>query len=339
MMHNFLQQHNVADRPLNILTVTAHERYQTCMCATGHNFYSINQDGLKRWLKTFAVIPKNYHELEDSVDLQSALATIPPYLNIDLVLSHHKFGSFQILSQLARVLNVPLISLEHTLPPVFFIDGVRQGWTTEKILNLRSMVGEANVFISEFSKYGWLYEDNDNVHVIEHGIDTELFSPDSRKRENKCLSVVNDWINRDVFCGYKLWEKIILGFPYKVLGTTPGLSEPAKNEKELSEAYKSYSIFVNTSQISPIPTSLLEAMSSGMCPISSATCLIPNIIENGVNGFISNDPEELKSYIKMCLEDTALATRIGQNARQTIIDRFPLSRFVEDWNKLFRSLT
>lgn len=338
-VNNYLQQFNVADRPLNILTVTAHERYQTGLAATGHNFYAINQPGLKKWFKTFAKMPPNHIELCDSTDLKSALESIPPYLNIDLVLSHHKFGSYQILRQISEVFGVSMISLEHTLPLMFEQNGQKFGWSTDQLLQMREMRGDVDVFISDYNKYGWLFEDGPTTLVIEHGIDTNLFFSDTRERKTEVLSVVNDFINRDVFCGYKLWEKIVSGLPHRVLGTTPGLSEPAKNEGALAEAYRDHRVFLNTSQISPIPSVVLEAMASEMAVISSATCLIPTIIENGVNGFLSNDPEELHYYVDLCQKDQALSERLGHAARQTILERFSMNRFVKDWDNLFRSLT
>ena len=37
-------------------------------------------------------------------------------LNIDFILSQSKFGQFQVASKIQGVLDVPILSLEHTLP-------------------------------------------------------------------------------------------------------------------------------------------------------------------------------------------------------------------------------
>ena len=63
--------------------------------------------------------------------------------------------------------------------------------------------------------------------------------------------------------------------------------------------------------------------------------MIPSIIENGVNGFISNDEKELRSYILLLQKDKELREKIGNNARQTILEKFTENRFIEEWNSIF----
>ena len=55
---------------------------------------------------------------------------------------------------------------------------------------------------------------------------------------------------------------------------------------------------------------------------------IPEIIEHGVNGFISNDEEELKQHLVELLNDEDLAKSLGKEARKTIVDKFSQEKFV-----------
>ena len=100
-------------------------------------------------------------------------------------------------------------------------------------------------------------------------------------------------LNRDYECGFKLWKQITENLPTKVVGDTPSLSAPAKNTEELVDFYNRSSIFLNTSIHSPIPTTLLEAMSCGCCVVTTSNEMISKVINNGENGFISNNKEEL----------------------------------------------
>ena len=322
------------DRKINILTAPTHERYETNLSKCNVNFFAIRHKSVKDWDESFSKKPDNYHLLPVSNSFEDIVASIPDEVDIDLILSQNKFGQYQLLKRLSNLLQCPLISLEHTLPLTFYKGNESYGWPTGQLNELRNMNGDVNVFISEMSKNTWLYDYSPNNVVIEHGVDTELFSPKGVKKK-VCLSVVNDWINRDIFCGYKVWCELIEGFPAKVLGKTEGLSKVAKTIDELVQAYQESLIFVNTSQISPIPSSLLEAMSCGCAPVSTATCMIPEIIENGVNGFCSNDVEYLKGCLSFLLKNPDKAIEMGERARQTVIDRFPLDRFVKNWERLF----
>ena len=73
-------------------------------------------------------------------------------------------------------------------------------------------------------------------------------------------------------------------------------------------------------------------MSCGCAIVTTATCMIPEIVENGVNGFISNDIDELKEYLVMLLNDEDLAEKMGKAARKTIVDRFSVERFASKWD-------
>ena len=43
----------------SILTFDTHERYQTQMCKTGHDFYAFRYDGCKEWDDIYAPKPEN----------------------------------------------------------------------------------------------------------------------------------------------------------------------------------------------------------------------------------------------------------------------------------------
>ena len=243
-------------------------------------------------------------------------------------MSQNKFGQFQVAKELATKFHLPLVSLEHTLP--------MPAWGESMRYQLREMRGHINIFISEYSINDWGWKTEEDTEVITHGIDTELFCPSEEDRSDEILSVVNDWINRDWCCGFSIWQDVIKGLPHKVVGDTPGLSKPAASTEELVATYQNSRIFLNTSTISPVPTALMEAMSCGCAVVSTATCMIPEIIENGVNGFISNDHEELKQYLVDLLNDEGLAKEIGNNARKTITEKYSASKFVDRWNEILK---
>ena len=312
------------EEKLNILTFPTHERYESMLAKTGHTFYAYRAEGIKDWNETYAKLPSNYILLDPAL----GESQIPDYVDFDLVLSQNKFGQFQVAKELATKFHLPLVSLEHTLP--------MPAWGESMRYQLREMRGHINIFISEYSINDWGWKTEEDTEVITHGIDTELFCPSEEDRSDEILSVVNDWINRDWCCGFSIWQDVIKGLPHKVVGDTPGLSKPAASTEELVATYQNSRIFLNTSTISPVPTALMEAMSCGCAVVSTATCMIPEIIENGVNGFISNDHEELKQYLVDLLNDEGLAKEIGNNARKTITEKYSASKFVDRWNEILK---
>jgi len=59
------------------------------------------------------------------------------------------------------------------------------------------------------------------------------------------------------------------------------------------------------------------------------------VIEQGVHGYLSCDPQALVGHMRALLDDPALARRLGASARELARERFGLERFVRDWNAAF----
>lgn len=309
---------------LNILTFVTHERYEPNLCKTGHNFWSWQGGGIRQWNTKYAPIPENYHILDGTL----AQRQLPLWLDLDLIIAQNPFEHLSIAKSIAHQLDIPVISIWHTLPaPGFDFNQLRA--------NAEMLSDCLHVFISDFNKKEWQFAANSGT-VIRHGVNTDFWSP-SGERKPHALSVVNDWINRDWCCGFSQWKAGIMDqeVPHKVMGDTPGLSKPSESLEELRGAFQEAQVFVNTSTVSPIPMSLLEAMSCGCGVVSANTCMIPEIISHGFNGYLvePDDVEGLTRYTKELLEDKAKAKRFGHNARNTITERFGISRFVTEWNK------
>jgi len=304
---------------LNILTFPTHERYETQLCKTGHNFYAFNANDLKDWDESYAPLPENYHVLPKDSIYQG--------IKYDLILSQSKFGQFQMSELINKRLDVPLVSLEHTLPTSIL--------NPEWVAQIRGMSGDINVFISEFSRDIWDIKTSPHTEVVHHSVDSELFKPSDAAQVPHVLSVVNDFANRDYCCNYSGWQRITSGLEVKLVGANEGLSEPASSLEELVKEYNKAQVFLNTSTVSPIPTSLLEAMACGCAVVTTATCMIPEIIKHGENGMMSNDEDELREYIEQLLSDDELRNRLGKAARETILSNFAEDDFIDRWNKIF----
>jgi hypothetical protein len=306
----------------NILTFPTHERYEEGLARTGHNFYAWRGEGIKEWKDTYAPRPSNYFLLDKNLGDRQ----IPLDLDLDFILCQNKFGQYPVADRLSRDLHLPLLCLEHTLPMA--------DWQN-RLHMFKTMRGDVNVFISEYSREQWEWKEDEAI-VIHHGIDTKVFCPNEEEsKDTHVLSIVNDFANRDWCCGFSLWNQVVQGLPYKILGDTPGLSKPASSIAELVKAYRSCTVFLNTSLISPVPTVLLEAMACGCAVVSTNTCMIPSIIKHGCNGLLGSDERELRQYTEELLEDKDLALTLGKAARETICSKFDMDSFISSWQNTF----
>jgi trehalose synthase len=80
-----------------------------------------------------------------------------------------------------------------------------------------------------------------------------------------------------------------------------------------------------------------EAMWKGAAVIGGNTGGIRHQIEDGVNGFLVSSIEEAANRIVQLLKDEDLRDRLGQKARETVRQRFLLTRLLEQYLDLFNS--
>ena len=62
------------------------------------------------------------------------------------------------------------------------------------------------------------------------------------------------------------------------------------------------------------------------------------MIQDGVNGYISTDPDVLVDRMKALIADPELAHALGQRARETARQRFGLARFRAEWDGALRAV-
>ena len=80
-----------------------------------------------------------------------------------------------------------------------------------------------------------------------------------------------------------------------------------------------------------------EAMWKGTPVIGSKVGGIGYQIEDGVNGFLVSSIEEAAARIVQLVKDKKLRKQMGQQGKQTVQERFLLSRLLEDYLDLFNS--
>lgn len=76
--------------------------------------------------------------------------------------------------------------------------------------------------------------------------------------------------------------------------------------------------------------SLLEAMSTGLPVVGSATPPVQEVVRHGETGLLVDffSPTSLSEAVNNLLDDPTLAAKLGQQARQLVLDRFSLQHCV-----------
>jgi glycosyltransferase involved in cell wall biosynthesis len=189
-----------------------------------------------------------------------------------------------------------------------------------------------------------------NVHVIPAGVDEAKFMPVINKKNVRELLMIDD-IPTILFVGIPLKRKGLQflidaaeiishnrTFNLIVVGIDPeygkyiqdvrskGLDEYIRfagkvGYEQLLLYYQASDIYCLPSTHEGLPQSLLESMCVGIPSIASSVGGIPDLIKDGVNGFLiePGDVDQLVKKISCLLDNPEYCKKIGEEGRRTIL--------------------
>jgi len=108
--------------------------------------------------------------------------------------------------------------------------------------------------------------------------------------------------------------------------------------RDIPDLLRCSDVLVLCSEIESAPISLLEGMSSGLPVVATEVGGIPEIVDDGRNGFLvsPNSPEELAEKILELNSDRELRLRMGAAARRTVLERFTADKVVPQYEEIYR---
>jgi Glycosyl transferases group 1/Glycosyltransferase Family 4 len=113
------------------------------------------------------------------------------------------------------------------------------------------------------------------------------------------------------------------------------LAVSANLEADLRDA----GLFVYTTYSEGLGSAALLAMSAGVPVIASKIGGLPEIVRHGETGLlVDNDPAEIAAAIRRLRDDPALARRMGDAGRQSVIDGFTADSMVRRTMEVYRQV-
>ena len=110
-----------------------------------------------------------------------------------------------------------------------------------------------------------------------------------------------------------------------------------RDQDELSKMYRALDFYWVTARVEGGPVTLLEAMSSEVCCLTTAVGLAREIVVDGKNAVLLpfNDAEAFAARTAVLAADSAERRRLGRNARQTILERMHVGLTVKAVAKVY----
>jgi glycosyltransferase involved in cell wall biosynthesis len=108
---------------------------------------------------------------------------------------------------------------------------------------------------------------------------------------------------------------------------------------EVPEWLNKADVFLNTTNIDNTPVSLLEAMASGLCVVSTNVGGVPYVVDHETNGLLvpPKDPEAMANAVRRVLADPVLSERMSSSGRQKA-ETIDWSAIVVEWDSLLTTI-
>jgi hypothetical protein len=301
---------------LRILIWHIHGSYLDAITSVEHDWYLPVQPGSyggRRWSS-----PEWVHDVPAERVCE---------LDLDLVIfqtpKNYLEDQYEILSPEQR--RLPRIYLEHNTPKPSAYDS-------------HHPVDDPHVLLVHVTHFNRLMWDNGRTPtaVIEHSvaIDRSIRYTGTIERG---ITVVNGMQYRPRIAGYDIFLKAREAVPLDACGIDTELFGGLGDipYRYLHRRMAEYRFLFSPMRYTSLPLAVVEAMTIGMPVVALATTEVPTVIEDGKNGYVSCDLDDLTEKMRFLLSHPEEARRVGDRARTTAESRFGMERFVREWNMAF----
>ena len=261
--------------------------------------------------------------------------------------SHYAANASEYAMLVSMLLNIPFTFTCHgwwdifTYPPKDFRE--------------RAQIAKKVITVSQYNKNYLIQKYKippNKIEVIHCGIDTDFFKPGKNEnKENIILTVAR--LHPVKGLEYAIKACALLkqkGYKFKYLIVGEGSERPklenlirnlklennvflegARTKEEVIKYYQKAKIFILPSITEGLPVSLMEAMACELPVIATKVCGVPELVEDGINGYLTppKDVQQLAQKMEILLNNPELCRRFGKQGRKKVEVEFNLKKEVK----------
>lgn len=96
-----------------------------------------------------------------------------------------------------------------------------------------------------------------------------------------------------------------------------------------------YDIFINTTNVDNVPISVIEALATGLCVVSTDVGGLPYLLQDGVDALLvpKDDPQAMAAAVNRIINDPELAAHLSRNGRAKA-ESFDWAQVMPRWRRL-----
>jgi glycosyltransferase involved in cell wall biosynthesis len=111
-------------------------------------------------------------------------------------------------------------------------------------------------------------------------------------------------------------------------------------QEDVAGYYRLFDAFLLPSVTEGTPVSAIEALASGTPVVANRVGGVPDVVRDGLDGFLvePGDVDAAAARLATLAGDPALRARLGETGRARVLERYSVTRLVDDVDRLYRSL-
>lgn len=282
----------------------------------------------------------------------------------DIIHAHFATESATLAMELSKILDKPFTFTVHAYD-IFKKKNIEDELLPEKLAYADKIIS-----ISEYNKKYLLERFNlppEKIEVIYLGAKPERYKSLKKKGSVNHIITISRLVEKKglltLIEAFSLLDEWKIDFHSTIIGEGPLKSELSTSIKKHGLSQKvsligsvidekvdpllaSASIFVlpcikaKDGDMDGIPVVLMEAMSSGLPVVSTNISGIPELVEDGVAGYLvpPNNPTELAKAIKRLLDNPPLRTKMGEKGAEKIVHEFNVKTNVKRLMNLWEEI-
>ena len=204
--------------------------------------------------------------------------------------------------------------------------------------------------IQAYHKFG-----DADYRVIYDGVDAEFYKPDKNKIRNKKIKILMNLSGIRNLKNHRIFLQMAKRFPeadfifhtFSEINTTlknvtiNNNKYPVSNDmgdcEGLKNLYNSVDIYLYPSIHEGLNNTMLEAMACGLPLIAFDTTSMPELIEDGKNGFLCKNHRDMEEKLSYLIQDEQVREKMGNKSRE-IAKWYTWQRCIQGYKEIYEEI-
>ena len=208
------------------------------------------------------------------------------------------------------------------------------GYNTRPSLKVIRKMRKALLVNTHCKKLWYIFSQHFPVVHTKYTCDLETFYPEKKTQNDK---IVIGWTgsltNHPGKRGYHEFIKPITDEISELeLKVQDGSVNPITDDNNMREFYNSLDLYIVASRSEGTPRPAIEAAACGVPVISTDVGIIPELLVEGVNGFVvERTYEAIKNKLHWIVDNREVLPQMGKNNRQKMEEEFNWENLIYQW--------